>query len=52
MKSRKRIVSLLLVLLFTVLAAIVLVRKLTGGSAWPTLAGVLVFGLLQYLAAP
>lgn len=34
------------------LAAIVLVRKLTGGSAWPTLAGVLVFGLLQYLAAP
>ena len=30
--------------------AIVLVRRCTGGTALPTLAGVLVFGLLQYLA--
>ncbi|MDO5653788.1 MAG: AzlD domain-containing protein [Brachymonas sp.] len=33
------------------LAAIALVRKLAGGTALPTLAGVLVFGALQYLAA-
>ena len=33
------------------LSSIVLVRRLVGGSALPTLAGVLVFGALQYLAA-
>lgn len=33
------------------LGSIVLVRKLVGGAAWPTLAGVLVYGALQYLAA-
>ncbi len=32
------------------IAAIVLVRRCAGGTALPTLAGVLVFGLLQYLA--
>lgn len=32
------------------IAAIVLVRRCTGGTALPTLAGVLVFGLPQYLA--
>ena len=32
------------------IAAIVLVRRCTGGTALPTLAGVLLFGLLQYLA--
>lgn len=38
--------------IFTALAVIVIVRKWAGGTAWPTLAGVLVFGALQYLAAP
>ena len=32
------------------IAAIVLVRRCTGGTALPTLAGVLLFGLLRYLA--
>lgn len=33
------------------IAAILLVRKVVGGTALPTLAGVFVYGLLQYLAA-
>ena len=36
--------------LLAALAAIALTRKLAGGVAVPTLAGVLVFGALQYLA--
>ena len=33
------------------IAAILLTRKLVGGTALPTVAGVLVFGALQYWAA-
>lgn len=33
------------------LASVAWVRRWVGGTAWPTLAGVLVYGALQYLAA-